>query len=171
MQADAYGRSLQRENLKIIVLGPGVAQPFDLSKRQQIADRLRERGYSLAKLGEELLEEAEAPLHLALRSELPRIDLLLVLNTGEAPLVELTTISTDLRARQITRVWWWREHAAGPRSTPRDVVTMFDNWPFNREEFESCELVESMLETADRFSMSKAQLEGRLTNLGLPPPS
>ena len=114
MQADAYGRSLQRENLKIIVLGPGVAQPFDLSKRQQIADRLRERGYSLAKLGEELLEEAEAPLHLALRSELPRIDLLLVLNTGEAPLVELTTISTDLRARQITRVWWWREHAAGP---------------------------------------------------------
>ena len=171
MQADHYSRSLQRETLKIIVLGPGEAQPSDLSKRHQIAERLRERGYLQTMLGEELLGGAEAPYHLALRSELPQIDLLLVLNTGEAPLVELTTISTDLRARHITRVWWWRRHAEGSRSTPRDVVTMFDNWPFNREEFESCELVESMLETADRFSLSKAQLEGRLTNLGLPPPT
>ena len=171
LEADQYAKSLQRESLRIIVLGPGEAQPPDLRKRKQIKCRLRGRGYSRAMLGEEFLEGTEAPLHLALRSELWKIDLLLVLNTGESPLVELTTISTDLRARQITRVWWRREHADGSRSTPRDVVTMFDNWPFNREEFESCELVESMLETADRFSLSKAQLEGRLANLGLPPPS
>ena len=43
---------------------------------------------------------------------------------------------------------------------------MFDNWPFSEEEFESCELVESVVATADRFCMSKAQLEGRLTGLG-----
>ena len=132
--------------------------------------RLRDRGYSRVILGEELLGEPESPLHLALRSELPEIDLLLVLNTGPAPLVELTIISLDHRARQNTRVWWSREHAAGPRSTPGDVVRMFDNWPFSEEEFESCELVESVLETADRFCMDKAQLEGRLTDWGLLPP-
>ena len=62
------------------------------------------------------------------------------------------------------------EYTEGRRSTPRDVVAMFDNWPFSEEEFESCELVESVIATADRFCMSKAQLEGRLTSLGLPPP-
>ncbi len=147
MQSDQYAKHLRRESLRVVVLGPGEAQPQDLSKRRQIASSLRDRGYSLAILGEELLGEPEAPLHLALRSELPDIDLLLVLNTGPAPLAELTTISLDHRARQIPRVWWKREHAAGPRSTPGDVVRMFDNWPFSEEEFESCELVESVLET------------------------
>ena len=107
-------------------------------------------------LGEDLLQESEAPLHLDLRSKLRDIDLLLVLNTGAAPLAELTTISSDLRARQITRVWWKREFKQGRRSTPRDVVEMFDNWPFSEEEFESCELVESFVETADRFCVNKA---------------
>lgn len=122
-------------------------------------------------LGEDFLGDSEAPLHLALRSELRKIDLLLVLNTGAAPLAELATISYDYRARQITKVWSKREYTEGRRSTPGDVVAMFDNWPFSEEEFESCELVESVVETADRFCVSKAQLEGRLTNLGLPPPS
>lgn len=171
LQADSYAADLLRESLRVVVLGPGEAQPRDLGKRRQITSRLHDRGYSLAMLGEELLGEPEAPLHLALRSELPEIDLLLVLNTGPAPLVELTTISLDQRARQITRVWWRREYADGPRSTPGDVVRMFDNWPFSEEEFESCELVESVLETADRFCVSKAQLEGRLTNWGLLPPN
>ena len=171
MQADQYAKSLQRENLRVIVLGPGEAQPSDLSKRQQIASRLRDRGYSRAMLGEDFLEGAKAPLHLALRSELWRIDLLLVLNTGPAPLVELTTISPDYRARQITRVWTKREYTERRRSTPGDVLAMFDNWPFSEEEFQSCELVESVVETADRFCLSKAQLEGRLVSLGLPPPS
>ena len=171
MQADQYTRFLQRENLKIIVLGPGQAQPSDLSKRQQIAVRLRARGYTLTMLGEELLEDAEAPFHLALRSEIPRIDLLLVLNTGVAPLVELTTISLDYRARQITRVWSKRAYREGHRTTPGDVLGMFINSLFSEEEFNSCELVESVVATADQFCMSKAQLEGRLSNLGLPPPN
>lgn len=171
MQADQYSENLGRESLRVVVLGPGEAQPRDLRKRQQIAFRLRDVGYSLAVLGEELLGDAEAPLHLALQSELRNIDLLLVLNTGAAPLVELTTISFDYRARQITRVWSKRGYTEGRRSTPGDVVAMFDNWPFSEEEFESCELVESVVATADRFCMNKAQSEGRLTGLGLPPPA
>ena len=171
MQADQYARHLQRESLRVVVLGPGEAQPRDLSKRRQIASRLRDRGYLLAMLGEDLLEDAEAPLHLALLSELREIDLLLVLNTGAAPIVELTAISSDYRARQITRGWSKREYTEGRRTAPGDVVAMFDNWPFSEEEFESCELIESVVATADRFCMSKAQLEGRLTSLGLPPPS
>ncbi len=171
MQADQYASHLQRESLRIIVLGPGKAQPHDLSKRRQIVSQLHDRGYSLAKLGEDVLEYSDVPLHLALLAELRKIDLLLVLNSGVAPLVELTTISSDYRARQITRVWSKREYTEGPRTTPGDVLAMFDNWPFSEEEFESCELVESVVATADRFCMSKAQLEGRLTGLGLPPPS
>ena len=154
LQADQYARYLQRESLRVVVLGPGEAQPRDLSKRRQIVSRLRDRGYSLARLGEDLLKHREAPLHLALLSELPKIDLLLVLNSGVAPIVELTTISFDHRARQITRVWSKREYAEGPRTTPRDVLELFDNWMFSEEEFESCELVESVVATADRFCMS-----------------
>ena len=152
------------------MLGPGEAQCQDLDKRRQIASSLRDRGYSRAMLGEEFLGNPDAPLHMALLYGLPQIDLLLVLNTGPAPLVELTTINHDYRARQITKVWWKREYVTGSRSTPSDVVTMFDNWLFSEEEFESCELVESVLETAERFCVDKAQREGRLANWGLHPP-
>lgn len=171
LQSDQFAENLQSENLRIVVLGPGEAQPQDLSKRRQITSRLLDIGYSCAKLGEDVLGESQAPLHIALLSEMQFIDLLLVLNTGPAPLVELTTISRDYSSRQKTRVWWKREYAGGGRSTPGDVVGMFDNWPFNEEEFDSCELVESVLATAERFCMSKAQREGRLISVGLFPPS
>ena len=170
MGPDRYTGQLQREGLRIVVLGPGHAQPNDYSKRKQITCRLRGHGYSLAKLGEEFLGEPNLPMHLALLSGLPEIDLLVVLNSGVAPLVELTAISTDHRAIPITRVWSKREYAQERRSTPRDVMEMFDNWLFSEEEFESCELVASVIETADRFCTSKAQREGRLTALRLPPP-
>ena len=172
MQADRFAGQLRREDLRVVVLGPGQSQPRDLRKREQIASSLHERGYSLAVLGEEILGEPEAPLHIALQRVLPEIDLLLVLNTGAAPLVELTAISSEYRARQITRVWSRREYTEGPRTTPSDVVKMFDNQPFNEEEFDTCELVESVVATVDRFCMDKAQREGRLTSWGLlPPPS
>ncbi len=170
MQAEQFARRLQRETLRVVVLGPGKAQPCDLKKRKQIVCRLRDQGYTQAIKGENLLGTPETPLHLALLSALDEIDLLLVLNTGVAPLVELTTISTDYRARQITKVWSKREYTEAGRSTPADVLSMFDNWPFSPEEFESCELVESVVATAERFCVSKAQREGRLTSLGLPPP-
>lgn len=170
MQSDRYTNHLQRQHLRVVVLGPGEAQPRDLSKRRQITARLHDSGYALAMLGEDLLQNPEAPLHLALLSEIPNIDLLLVLNCGPSPLAELTAISPDYRARQITRVWWKREYAEGGRSTPSDIVTMFDNSLFSEEEFESCELVESVVATADRFCMNKAQMEGRLTGWRLLPP-
>ena len=122
-------------------------------------------------LGEDFLRDIDAPSHMALRSELDNIDLLLVLNSGVAPIVELTAISFDYRARNITKVWSKREYAQARRSTPRDVLSVFDHWPFSQEEFDTCELVESFVATAERFCMSKAQLEGRLTRLGLPPPT
>lgn len=170
LKAENHTCSLRRDSLRIVVLGPGEAQPQDLQKRQQIADRLRKCGYTSVMLGEELLGDSDVPLHFSLLSEIRGIDLLLVLNTGPAPLAELATISSDYRARQITRVWSRREYTQGRRSTPSDVLKMFDHLLFSNEEFESCELVESMVDTANRFCMSKAQREGRLTGLGLLPP-
>lgn len=141
-----------------------------MKKRRQIACRLRELGYTLAMLGEDLLRDVEAPLHLALELELQDIDLLLVLNAGPAPLAELTTISRHHRARQITRVWSKREYyTEGSRSTPGDVVGMFDNSLFSPEEFEICDLVGEFVAAAERFCFNKAQSKGRLAELGLPP--
>lgn len=171
MNADRYAKLLQqeREGLRIVLLGPGEAQPSDMKKRRQIACRLRELGYTLTMLGEDFLRDVGAPLHLALELALQDIDLLLVLNAGPAPLAELTTIYRYHRARQITRVWSKREYAEGSRSTPGDVVGMFDNWLFSQEEFESCDLVGEFVKAAERSCFNKAQLEGRLTELGLLP--
>ena len=166
---DRYTKLLRREDLKVVVLGPGEAQPCDLKKRQQIASRLINHGYVQAKLGEDVLGNPEMPLHLALLNALSDIDLVLVLNTGAAPLTELTSISFDSRAREITRVWSKREFVGGRRSTPGDVLAMFDNYSFSVEEFDSCELVEAFVATAERFCLSKAQSEGRLVGLGLLP--
>lgn len=171
MNVNQFANLLRREALKIVVLGPGEAQPCDWEKRQQIVSSLIDRGYALAKSGEDVLCSPDMPLHLALRNALSDIDLVLVLNTGAAPLAELTSISFDARAREITRVWSKREFVGGRRSTPGDVLAMFDNYPFSVEEFDSCELVESFVETAERFCLSKAQSEGRLAGLGLLPPS
>lgn len=166
-----YSNLLRREALKIVVLGPGEAQPCDLEKRRQITFCLIDRGYVQAKLGEDFLGKTDIPLHLALRNALSDLDLVLVLNTGVAPLAELTSISFDSRAREITRVWSKREFVGGRRSTPGDVLKLFDNSPFSVEEFDSCELVESFVDTAERFCFSKAQAEGRLVGLGLLPPN
>ena len=133
MKTDSYAKELQREQLRIVVLGPGEAQPIDLNKRRQIASELRAQGYSLTELGEELLEGAESPLHLALVEALPNVDLLLVLNSGPATLAELAAVSTDYRGRQITRVWSKREYVEDRRSTPGDVLGMFENWHFSEE--------------------------------------
>ena len=172
LQADRYAGQLRRESLHVVILGPGQAQPRDLNKRKQIASRLRDHGYVLAKLGEDFLGNPDEPLHFALHSKLPEIDLLLVLNTGVAPLVELTAISIDYRATEITKVWSKREYTEGPRSTPSDVLDMFDNWAFNQDEFDSCELVESIVATAEEFCQEKAKREGDIVGWGLlPPPS
>ena len=171
MNVNQYANLLRREALKIVVLGPGEAQPCDLNKRRQIVSRLIDRGYALAKSGEDVLGSPEMPLHLALSNALSDIDLVLVLNTGAAPLTELTSISLDARAREKTRVWSKREFVGGRRSTPGDVLAMFDNYLFSVEEFDSCELVESFVETANRFCFNKAQSEGRLAGLRLLPPS
>lgn len=171
MQTDRYAKQLQREKLKVVVLGPGEDQPHELNKRKQITSRLRGRGYSLTILGEDLLGEPTLPLHLALKSKLSVIDLLLVLNAGVAPIVELTAISSDLRAREKTKVWSKRVYTEGSRSTPGDIVAMFEYRTFSEEEFESCELIESIIAITDGFCMGKAQREGRLTAFGLPPPS
>ena len=167
MNDNSIATLLPREDLRIVVLGPGKAQPPDLKKRKQIARRLKSRGYLQAKLGEELLGNPDIPLHIALLNALDAIDLVLVLNTGSAPLTELTYISQDSRAREITRVWTKREYQANSRSTPGDVLKMFDNWFFDGNEFETCELVGEFLQTADKFCFNKAQSEGRLFNLRL----
>jgi len=164
--------SLQRQDLRIMLLGPGEVQRAHYEKRLSIKERLRDRGYLRADTGEQILGPSpELPLHLALARALRNVDLILVLETGPAPLVELTQLSNSYRARQITRVWCLREHVAGRRSAPSDVVKMFDHWLFNQDEFDSCELTDEFLLAADRFCLNKAQLTGRLQDMGLAPPA
>ena len=170
MQAERWGRQLGRDNLRVVVLGPGESQKADFEKRKQITSRLRDHGYCLAELGEDFLGCPPEPLHIALLSALDTIDLLIVLNTGAASLAELSVISLDLAAREKTIVWWPARFDEGRRTIPTDVVGTFSNNVFGKREFSECQLVEEVIEEADRFCMNHAQREGRLVSFGLIPP-
>lgn len=130
---------------------------------------LRRSGYSSALLGEEFLGNPEDALHVALRKALPEADLLLVLNTGPAPLVELTTISFNQEALRKTRVWSKREYTEGSRSTPGDVVKMFHYRPFTEEEFNVCTLTGEMIEAVDEY-LVQAQMNAAIEGSGVLPP-
>ena len=170
MDLHQYNSLLERETLRVVLLGPGEAQESDLKKRHQLKSRLIDEGYALAKLGEDLIGNPEMPLQLALISELRDIDLLLVLNTGPAPLAELASISHSYKAKEIIKVWSKREYMNRQRSTPGDIVSMFENSMFSPEEFESCELIESLVAVTERVCITRAHKEGRLISLGLLPP-
>lgn len=170
MTLDSYTDGLRRENLRVVVLGPGEAEPCEYRKRCQIAHRLRRHGYELTQLGEELLGEPSAPLAIALEHLIDHFDLLLVLNAGVAPLVELTSISKNYAARAKTRVWMKREYRGRQKSAPDDVVKMFEHWLYSETEFDTSELITSIIDATDRFCMNRAQREGRLTMFGLNPP-
>ena len=167
LEAEAY--SPHRHSLRVVVLGPGERQQRDLEKRRQIVSRLHSHGYLRARLGEQFLGDPTDSLHFALRAALPNADLLLVLNTGPAPLVELTTISFNEEAVRKTRVWSRREYTEGPRSTPSDVLKIFHNRPFSEEEFNACVLTGEMVEAADEY-LGKAQMEDSLGGFRLLPP-
>ena len=168
LEADTPGPC--RGSLRIVVLGPGDRQPRDLHKRKQVVSRLRSHGYLSALLGEDFLGDPQDALHIALRTALPTADLLLVLNTGPAPLVELTTISFNEEALKKTRVWSRREYTEGPRSTPGDVVNMFHGRAFTEEEFEACTLTGQMVEAVDVY-LTQAQMEASFEGPSLLPPS
>lgn len=162
---------LPRESLNILLLGPGENQPEDFKKRKQILDELVSLGYSKAKLGEDVIpKDSEIPYTDALLSLVPDFDLILVLDSGPAPLVELATLAHIAKALQITKVWWKREYATGGRTSATDVVKRYDNWPYNPEEFQTCELLASFKESAERNCFNKALLENKLppgTGIGL----
>lgn len=159
----------RRDSLRVVVLGPGDRQPRDLDKRRQVVSRLRSNGYLGTLLGEDFLGNPENALHMALRAALPDADLLLVLNTGPAPLVELTTISFNEEALHKTRVWSRREYTEGPRSTPSDVVKMFHHRPFTEEEFNTCTLTGEMVEAVDEY-LIQAQMKAAFGGSGVLPP-
>ena len=160
---------LQKDELRIVLLGPGNAQPVDYQKRSSILEELKADGFARAKLGEETIGTTPYPLHMALLSHLPDIDLILVLNTGPGPLVELTALSLAPRARDITYVWWKRQHASRRRSTPSDVVRMFLNYPFSVDEFQSCDLNSAFIDVAERTCLNRAMTSGSILHLLLPP--
>lgn len=152
----------------MVLLGPGTTQERDYSKRCQIRDLLQQKGYNHAVLGEEALGPApDLPLNLALFTIVPQTDLILVLETGPAPLTEITTLMSIPRAREITRVWCLRDHIGQRRSTPADVVKSFETYLFIAEEFATCSLSESFIETADRFCVTKGMYDGIIPSLGL----
>ena len=117
-----------RRQLRVVLLGPGEGDPggFDhLRKRREIRDRLLESGYSSTVLGEDVLgSDASLPLPLALLDGIDPDDLVLVLNTGPAPLVEITAILPNLSLRNSTIVFCPREYLSR-RTAPGDVVKAF----------------------------------------------
>lgn len=157
--------------MSIVLLGPGEAQPKDLYKRKRILNELQQRGYTQTKLGEDfVVDSSEVPWPIVLRALVPQLDLILVLDSGVAPLVELTLLWPDVRAREITRVWCNRTYVSSRRTTPTDIIKSFDGRLFSQEEFDACDLIGDFLQAADRACFNKAQRQGVLSHLGLPPP-
>ena len=113
---------------------------------------------TLACSGEDFIGLPDKPLHLALQEKMPDADLLLVLNTGPAPLAELVAISLlrSYEALRKTRVWSPRKYTEGPRSTPGDILKMFQNTPFSLEEFNTCALTGQLVEATDEFLLGLA---------------
>ena len=159
-----------KSECRVVLLGPGEAQPSHLQKRIEIRDRLRELGYDMAVLGEEILRDSRLPtLPLALLAELNSADLVLVLDTGVAPLAELATMMPNLHLREIIEVWCERGVLGNRRSTPGDVVRAFDYKLFVEDEFKSCELAEQFIDAANRAWIARAQREGVMSWIGYLP--
>lgn len=163
---------LPRDELRIVLLGAGQAYPAEYGKRRQILDGLRARGYQHAALGEDALgDDPSVAIHVALLALVQHgsVDLILVLDTAPAPLAELAVLSLDRHAREITRVWCKREFLSARRSTPSDVVKLFEYRPFGEDEFAQCDLLAEFVAAAERACLNKAQDEGRLPGLPLFP--
>ena len=161
---------LPKNKMNIILLGPGEDQPKDLDKRKRILNELQQRGYTQTKLGEDfVVDSSEMPWPIALRALVPQLDLILVLDSGVAAVTELAILWPDLRAREITRVWCKREYDTPERTTPRQIIDLFHHWFFSEEEFDACELIVDFLQAADRACFNKAQRQGLLSHIGLPP--
>lgn len=170
MQGPLQFPSLPRDQLRILLLGPGESQPRDLAKRQRILETLHQNGFDSAQLGEEKIgRDTPIPLQMAILAAVKDTDLILVLETGPAPLAELTALSLNFKAREITQVWWKREHAAEQRSTPSDVVLTFTNYRFSQTEFENCDLTVDFVDAAKRTCLKKAISEGLLSDILIPP--
>lgn len=160
-----------RSELRIVLLGPGEAQVAQHRKRIDIRDRLLAEGYDRAVLGEQVIgPETVLPLSIELESNLESDDLILVLNAGPAPLVELTTIWQNQTLRENTEVWCPREYWTVRRSTPGDVLEMFDYRLYGDAEFQTCDLTEQFVHSAHRTCFARAQRAGYLTSLGFLPP-
>lgn len=156
--------------MSILLLGPGEAQSKDLRKRRQILDELQQRGYTQTKLGEDFAEAgSEMPWAVMLRALVRDLDLILVLNSGVAPLVELTILWPDVRAREVTRVWCKREYATDRRTTPKEIIESFDCKYFSKDEFDTCDLTADFVQAAERACFNKAQRLGLLSDIGLIP--
>lgn len=161
--------TLPREQLKILILGPGEDQPTEYTKRIAIRNQLRACGYTKVKLGEEILN-TNSPLPMALLAAVQDIDLILVLESGPAPLAEISILFPDYAARDITRVWCPRRFFSTRRTMPIDIVRAFEYKLYSESEFTNCDLTAEFIQAAERFCFKKAQREGLLSGLGLLPP-
>ena len=103
---------------------------------------------------------------MALLQAMPPLDLVMVLDSGAAPLVELSTISQVIQFRQKTWVWCRRDLMGERRSIVRDMVTSFNWAPYTQQEFTDCTLTQEFVDCANRSSFDKAQKEGIVPPLG-----
>jgi len=163
---------LPKNQMRILLLGPGNRYPRDHKKRVSILKHLRKEGYVGAMLGEDLAKDrTDLPFQVRLISSLESLDLVLVLNSGTAPIVELSLLWPYSRAREIARVWCPRKYIEKRRSVPGDVVKSFDYRVFSNQEFNQCALKEEFLQATNRECFNIAQRQGLLSHIGLLPPN
>ncbi len=151
--------SVPAAEIRILLLGPGERFPQEHAKRRAIRQALIDKGFAGARLGEEVINpDTQLPLHMELARLVLRgdFDLILVLDAGPAPLVELTTLSTTRSALGITEVWWKREFRSEGRSTPAEVVAVFHNHPYSADEFNVCDLTAEFIQAAWRLRYHRA---------------
>lgn len=164
-----------RRDLRIVLLGPGEGERYEgfdtYQKRLEILELLQAHGYPQTVMGENIIPDGTTiPLPFALVGELKTDDLVLVLDTGAAPLAEITAILfARLDLRDSTHVFCPRDYLSGERSTPGDIVRSFVHIRFNTEELTSCELTTEFIAAANRTCFDRAQRQGEFRWFGHQP--
>ena len=157
-----------KAGFNIVLLGPGDDDRAVRDKRRDIRDELVALGFQSARLGEDVIgEDSPFPLHLALLPVIDSIDLILVLDAGPSPLAELSGLSTNDRAKQITQVWCEAQFMER-RTAPSDVVRMFSYHIYDPREIVTCTLKEAMVHQTNLIIWSRADSQGLLPRLELP---
>lgn len=173
MEADTFSKikaalARQQEKLRkikfsVLVWAPG-SEVFT-KKRQQIIDSLTESGFT-AFTSEELVKQVPSALPLPLQ-ELQHwraVDLVIVLEAGVAPGMELASYAHDAEFCQKCIVFHPRDwDPARQKTFPSEVLRLFPNRvPYAEREMKACPIVAACIHRAEalrRYHLLNQSLE------------